>query len=45
MWVGGIIDGCTFEWELKEEFDYFPEWVWKSLQNQRWKRIDDNKKI
>lgn len=45
MWVGGIIDGCTFEWELKEEFDYFPDWVWKSIQNQKWKRVDDNKKI
>ena len=34
MWAQGINDGVTALWELQEEYDWLPEWVWEAVVGQ-----------
>jgi len=34
MWSQGISDGITALWELQEEYNWLPEWVWEAVVGQ-----------
>lgn len=37
-WVAGVAEWTIFIDDLKEEFNYLPDWVWVAVHNAAWRK-------